>query len=185
MNSIVRNLLMIALIAIIGFIGVFKFLDFYTLRYERIKVPNLIGIPVDEIPKIEQLNFKINDSVYDKKLQRGIIVNQFPGPDSEVKPNRTISITYNRKIPRLISIPNVIDHPSREGISNIKDAGFLIGKIDTVENNFPVVISMSSNGKILKGGEEVQEGSIINFQVGKEEYTKLKKSGCTEISIAP
>ncbi|MCR6639880.1 MAG: PASTA domain-containing protein [Sporocytophaga sp.] len=169
MSSKVRNLLMIVLIAIIGFIGVFKFLDLYTLRNERIKVPNLIGIPVDEIPNIEELNFKINDSIYDKKLQRGIIVNQFPGPDSEVKPNRTISITYNRKIPGLITIPNVIDQPAKEGIINITNAGFLIGKIDTIENNFPIVISMSSNGKTLKGGEQLREGSIINFQVGKEE----------------
>lgn len=169
MKSIVRNLLFITLIAIIGFFGIFKILNLYTLRNERIIVPNLIGIQVDEIPKIEQLNFKISDSIYDRNSKRGIIMNQFPAPNSEVKPYRTISITYNRKMPRLISVPIVIDQPAKDGIQNIKNAGFLIGKIDTVENNFPIVISMSSNGQLLKGGEKLQEGSVINFQVGKEE----------------
>ncbi|GAL86352.1 hypothetical protein MYP_3581 [Sporocytophaga myxococcoides] len=169
MKLIVPNLLIITLTAIIVFIGTFKFLNLYTLRNEHIVVPNLIGIPVDKIPHIEQLNFKITDSIYDKNLQRGIIVSQFPMPSSEVKPNRTISITYNRKTSRLISIPNVIDQPAKDGIQIIKNAGFLIGKIDTIINNFPIVISISSNGQVLKGREQLQEGSIINFQVGKEE----------------
>jgi len=168
-HSVVRSLLMIGLIAIVGFIGVVKFLALYTLKDEHIKVSNLIGIPVDEIPPIDHLNVTIKDSIYDKNVKRGIIVHQFPAPESEVKPNRTISVTYNRKITRQIAIPDVIDQSAEEGINAIINAGFLVGKIDTVENNFPVILSMSLNGKALKGGEKIQEGSSITVQVGKED----------------
>jgi len=171
MKKISIHLAIIILIALAGVVLSFKFLDVYTNRNVSIEVPQVIGNRVEDVMKYNTagMRYRIRDSVYDKSKPRGVIVNQDPEAATRVKPGRTVYLTVNRSVPRMVALPALIDITPQIGIELLRNASLEIGKIDTVDSSFPIIVQAFFQGKVIARGDRLEEGSKVDIVIGKEQ----------------
>ena len=92
-----KNLLFAVISLILLFLVWLKWLDIYTNHDEFIKVPNFNGIHLSEFDSLfnfYELKYEIIDSVFDQSKQKGVVINQDPLPNTDVKKNRKIYRNY-------------------------------------------------------------------------------------------
>ena len=147
------------------------YLDFYTNHNNFIKVPDFHGIHVMELDSLVDsydLRYLIIDSIFDKSKQKGIVVDQDPFADTDVKKNRKIYLTINSLKARKVSFPDVFDLTLRQAVSQLERNGFKIGKLeyraDIATNK---VLAFKVNGVLIKIGQELYHGTIIDLVVGQ------------------
>jgi beta-lactam-binding protein with PASTA domain len=88
---------------------IFYSLGFYTHHGEGMPVPKLKGLPIAKaIQLLEEqgLRYQINDSIYLIDQPPGVIVEQDPDPNTNVKANRTIYLIVTRDAPN-IKFPDI------------------------------------------------------------------------------
>lgn len=148
-----------------------KFLNFYTLHDKYIKVPNYIGVHinnVDSITSSNKLRYVVIDTIFDRERRRGIVVNQNPAPFSDVKRKRRIYLTINSLESRKVLFPNIYDLSLRQAIRELEKLGLEIGKLhyraDIATNK---ILDYQVNGIDIKIGQELYVGTIIDLIVGK------------------
>ena len=79
---------------------VISYLGNFTHHGEKLPVPNVIGKKVEDLDALiteEGFEYIINDSVFDNKKPKGIVIDQSPSPESFVKDGRTMYITINAR----------------------------------------------------------------------------------------
>ncbi len=142
----------------------------YTRHGEKIAVPNLIGksiLLVEEEDNPNDFEYVITDSVYMPEKSGGIIMDQDPKPSSFVKNGRKIYVSVTA-----FDVPKT-PYPVKEGYSMrmtkalIENAGFRLGEIeerptDMVKNG-NYVLESKANGKIVKFGQPLPKGTLIDL----------------------
>lgn len=163
--------MIIGILLLICFL-LFKYLDFYTQKDEILKVPLVIGKKEAEVRNLsnEDLTFIIVDSIFDKSKPKGIIVNQNPKAYTKVKTGRSVYLTINYRNPRLIKLPNVFDKSVSYGVAQLEKSGLKIRRIDTIPDEFHVILKVSQNNTQLDENSTVSEGSAVDITVGKGSY---------------
>lgn len=166
---LIKSIIIIGIIITILLLITFKLLNVYTNKNELVLVPDLIGKKINELSDIpsKDLNYKVSDSLYVKSKERGIILNQNPKPKTKVKPGRTIYLTLNKTKPILIPVPDLMDESLKMAQDKLIHAGFEVGRIDTVDSEFPIILEVSHEGDIISKGQKLLEGSKIDLKVGK------------------
>ena len=107
----VHLLIIFAIVALLLF-SVLQLLGIITKHGEYLTVPSVTNKPTAEAVKLlESKGFDvvIQDSVYTDTAKMGIVLKQFPEPNSTVKVNRTVLLTVNR-----VTLP-MIDMPALQG----------------------------------------------------------------------
>jgi beta-lactam-binding protein with PASTA domain len=167
--KLVKSIIVIGVIFVFLLIITFKYLDYYTNKDKAILVPDLIGKKLNEVSSLvgTDLQFVVSDSLYDKKKERGLILNQNPKPNALVKPGRTIYLTLNKNLPVLVIVPELTDESLNRAKENLISAGFEVGRIDTVEFEVPIILEASYEGQKIAKGETLLEGTRIDLKVGK------------------
>jgi len=147
------------------------YLDVYTNHNDVIKVPNFHGIHVmdlDSLVEYYDLRYLIIDSIFDKSKEKGIVVNQDPFADTDVKKNRKIYLTINSLKARKVSFPDVFDLTLRQAVNQLERNGFKIGKLeyqaDIATNK---VLAFKVNGVFIEIGQELYHGTIVDLVVGQ------------------
>ena len=158
-------------LAILLFLGLFKFLDYYTDHNRFLKVPDFKNLHInalDSIFKNNELRYEVIDSVFDKQKSKGVVVNQYPPSNTDVKKNRKIFLTINSVKNKIVRFPDIFDLTLRQAVTSLKKNGFEIGKLqyksDIAINK---VLECKLNGIALQIGQELQHGSIIDLIVAK------------------
>jgi len=153
------------------FLGLFKFLDYYTDHNRFLKVPDFKNLHInalDSIFKNNELRYEVIDSVFDKQKSKGVVVNQYPPFNTDVKKNRKIFLTINSLRNKIVRFPDIFDLTLRQAVASLKKNGFEIGKLqyksDIAINK---VLECKLNGIALQIGQELQHGSIIDLIVAK------------------
>jgi hypothetical protein len=149
----------------------YKWLDSYTNHGSTVTVPDLRGLKVSSVEnflKDKALRVKVADSsVFDLDKPPGTVIEQDPAPAEKVKENRTIYLTITKTVPPKIKMPNLIDVSYRQAeailISYGLKAGQLSYKPDLCKN---CVLSFTMNGKMLKAGDELTKGNVIDLTLG-------------------
>ena len=109
-KSVWYNLLVMAGIAIVGFMTVAWGLDFYTSHGEKVAIPRLAGKSLNEAIQLLEdadLRYEVVDSVYSKEANPGTIVEVYPEEGLNVKPNRIIFLKIYTSEPPKVAIPHV------------------------------------------------------------------------------
>jgi hypothetical protein len=146
----------------------FKGLESYTHKDQAIKVPSFIGLNEKEVlEKIDdRFSIQFSDSIYDKSKPRGVVLFQHPLPESEVKQGRRLYLTLNARTPKPKPIPDIVDKSIGYGIASLQKEGFKIGRIDTVKDEFPVILHLVYFGNELRKTSHIPEESVIDLVVG-------------------
>ena len=146
------------------------FLNIVTQHGISQPVPEFRGMMIDEaIAQAEGANLEIQiaDSIYIPGRQAGMIIDQNPKPEVQVKKGRKIFVTIITRTPKLSNVPNVVGYSLRQAKAIIESQGFAVGRLDYVAdiatNN---VLEQRFNGRILSSSVKIPVGSAIELVVG-------------------
>lgn len=172
-NSFLRNLLLMFIITVLTIWSIFFFINIYTQHGETVTVPELYGIKTTEIETYlaeRNMSVKIIDSIYDNKRERGVVLEQDPLPDTQVKKGRTIYVTVNAFNPSRIPMPTLVDLSQRQALAVIESYGLKLGSMtyipDACRN---CVLKQLHKGKDIQPGSPIEKGSRIDLVLGKGE----------------
>lgn len=169
-NFYVRNVLY----AIAGFIILLLLtmlaLNIFTRHGRTYTVPNYSGLTMEkalEMANRGDLRLDVSDSVYIDSRDRGVIVDQNPKANTEVKSGRRIFLTINAVIPIMVPMPNLVDLSNRQAKAILDQHGLKIAKLsyapDIAANN---VLAQKIKGVSVAPGTKVPRGSKVELVLG-------------------
>ena len=147
-----------------------KYIDIYTHHDEHIVLPNFYGVHIQDLDSVCQeldLRYIIIDSVFNKKEEKGIILEQDPRIGTNVKENRRIYFTINALQNKVITFPYITDLSLRQTVRKLESLGLVVGELeykpDLAKN---VVLNQKVNGIQIKEGQELFLGTIVDLVIG-------------------
>ena len=132
-NRFYKHLIFSGITLLLLFFVWLKYLDFYTNHNEFIKVPDFNGIHISKLDSFvgsHNLNYQIIDSVFDNLKPKGVVVNQDPFPNTDVKENRRIYLTINSIRVRKVNLPDIFDLTLRQAINKLQKNGLKVGRLE-------------------------------------------------------
>lgn len=166
-----KNIGIMALTVIVLITAIQLVLRNYTDHGEEIQVPNLTGMELknaDELCYKKQLTWLIQDSIYNKNLPGGVIIDQYPPAGFRVKKNRKIFLTSSRWYPEMIPMPKVYDMSYRQAKGVIESLGLYIDSLE-YEPYFArtYVLKQKYEGYIIDEGTPIEKGAGIVLVLGQ------------------
>jgi beta-lactam-binding protein with PASTA domain len=165
-----RKNLLIAVGSVLAFLIIAYFtLDIYTRHGESMPVPKLIGMQAEKAIEILDSNgFSYSvDTIYQADQPPGMVVQQDPDPNTNVKKGRTIYLTVITRTAPNVGFPDIVDKTFVEVQSILNAAGLKVG--DTVyapDIARDRVLDAKIAGQSLQQGETVPKGSRISLILG-------------------
>jgi beta-lactam-binding protein with PASTA domain len=154
-----------------GLYGVLFYLDDYTLHGKTIEVPNLIGKQIEEVDSLLDggaFTQLIADSIFEKGVKGGMVLEQNPSPNYQVKQGRKIYLTISAYEPPKIELPNLIDLSLRQATSLIETYGLQLGNLsyqpDPCTN---CILEVFLKGEKVSEGERIEKGAQLDLLVGQ------------------
>lgn len=133
---ILTHIILASLFGLVLIVGLYIGLKSGTRHGETIKVPNLLGMDVDDaraMAEAEELQIVVRDSIFDVDLPGGAIVDQLPRTstvrDVTVKPGRKIYVTINAYSRRMVEIPYVAKQTLRQALNQIERSGLTVKEL--------------------------------------------------------
>jgi serine/threonine-protein kinase len=151
--------------AILIFLLIFDYIlmPIYVSSRDRI-IPNVVGKNKDEAIKILNdagLNPIIQTSRFDQKYQKDQVLFQKPAPNTTVKTNRRIYLTVSGG-EATVKMPSLISKTIRDAKINLERIGLVLGKIDSVESEFPVNLIVEQQ---YFDNKELTKGTTVSVKV--------------------
>lgn len=165
-----RKNLIIAAASITTFLLIiFYGLGYYTHHGEGLPVPQLKGLSMAnavELLESKGLRYQINDSIYLIDKEPGIIVEQDPDPNTNVKENRTIYLIITRDAPN-INFPDIAGKTFLEARSILNNYQLKVGDTSYVSDVArDVILKTSFGGNSITKGQQIPKGSRIDLVLG-------------------
>lgn len=169
-NKITLNLALWAILMLIIVAGSNMLLKVITKHNQEITVPDLTNMSVEEASDIlseRHMRLDVVDSVFVKRMGKGLIYRQNPAAGSKVKEGRRILLTINAVNAKKVSMPNLIGYSMRQAKAEILSRGLQVGRLiyvsDIATNN--VLRQVCSNTEI-RPGTQIESGSKIDLVLG-------------------
>lgn len=177
---LIQLVIAIALTVIIGFI-VLQWLDGTTNHDQRIAVPNLAKMSIDEAKEVlanKDLRLKVREDSanFNPDYPRYSVIDQDPKGGSTVKENRKIYVTLNPSGYQKIEVPDVIHQTRRQAEPMLVASGFKIGTVTYKPDMSDQVLELRYKGKGIKPGIMLEKTSTIDLVVGDNGGRKLNLS---------
>lgn len=165
-----KNILAIFVILVVLFLIINLFLRITTRHNIELSVPDFTNMSVPEAEIIaakNHLRLDVTDSVYIKRMGRGLISRQTPDAGSKVKKNRRILLTINSVNPKLVEMPSLTGYSLRQAKTELLSLGLVVGKLIYVEdmatNN---VLAQKYNGENIEPGTLIETDTPIDLILG-------------------
>ena len=150
------------------------FLPSSTNHGQEVMVPDLRGkdiYQIDQILRPLQLRYEVGDSAFSTDYPPLTVLQQFPKPGHQVKENRKVYVSVNRKSPPTLPLPNLFGEGGAGSLENaeavLKSSELAIGRILYQRSpNYHLLIEIRMNGKVIKPGTRVPKGSVIDLVIG-------------------
>ena len=164
------NLLAMAFVVGLLFVGLIWWLDEYTHHGEGVEVPDFYGLNChDAISSGDNLGLVVivNDSTYVKTLPAGSVVTQTPQAGATVKSGRTVYVTINSLTMPRVAIPYLIDNCSyREAQAKLQALEFNLTPPKLIDGEKDWVYGIQCNGRNLQTGDMVAKESTLTLIIG-------------------
>ena len=148
---------------------IFYSLSFYTRHGEGIPVPKLKGLQVEEaveLLKSQGFRYEI-DSVYLMDKTPGMVVEQDPDPNTNVKQNRFIYLTIITRSAPDVNFPDVEGKTFLEARAILNNFGLKVGDTSYVSDVAKdVILKTSFGGQAIAKGEKIPKGSKLDLVLG-------------------
>lgn len=180
-NKITANILAGALLVIVLISGTGLMLDKITRHNLEITVPDLTNMSVDEAEKVVSANkmkLEVIDSVYVRRMGKGLIYRQNPKAGSKVKEGRRILLTINAVNAKKVMMPNLIGYSMRQAKAEILSKGLQIGRLEYVTD-----IATNNVLKQMHEGTEITPGTMIESESKIDLVLGLNNDDC--VTYAP
>ena len=131
-NWIVKNLLLAAALILVLVLGASVLLNIGTRHGKEITVPDFTNRSVDEALRTAAsvgVRVEVTDSVYVRKMGRGLVFSQVPKAGGKVKEGRRIMLTINSKTPKKVSMPDLVGLSMRQAKAELVSRGLTLGKL--------------------------------------------------------
>jgi beta-lactam-binding protein with PASTA domain len=191
-NIYAKNIFWAVLVTIILFSGLNWWLRSYTRHGQAIVVPDVRGLSVQEASAFfnnSNLRFEVVDSVHNRNVNPGAIVETVPTAGTKVKEYRNIYITINAYSSRASIVPEVKDQSSRQAIARLNAAEFSDIQVRYVSAPFrDLVIGLEYRGREVITGERLPLDSRLVLLVsdGTQSITPFEEDSIesnTAISV--
>lgn len=147
-----------------------QLLGMITKHGEYMKVPAVVGKKTKEaVAVLEKMGFEviIQDSVYQEKEKKGIVLKQLPDPNSTVKVNRKVFLTVNRETLPMVEMPQLEGKTLGFALDILERSHLKLGdtvfKPDFMRGS---VLEQLYKGDKIASGSKVPWGSRISLVVG-------------------
>lgn len=148
----------------------------YTRHGEGVDVPNVKGKLISDAQyELDEMGLEgvVIDSIYDKRLKPGMVVEQTPGFGSRVKVGREIFLKVNAKGEPTLPLPKIIGNCSlHEAEANLRALGFKIGPYEYVDGDKDLVLGVKLRGRNVATGDRVPLTTPITLVVGNNEIER-------------
>ncbi len=133
-------------------------LPHYTLRGQSRYLMDVRGKSADAAMaqlKLEGFKGMVSDSRYSNEIEPGTVLDQYPTPNTKVKPGRTIRLTIAQP-EKMVLVPNLLGHSRRSAELELQQVGL---EIDTIYQEYnPDYPSETVAWQYPKGGDNMQKG---------------------------
>ena len=144
-------------------------LRYYTRHGEGKPVPNFRGLNIEKaIEILEEQGFRYQiDSVFILDKPAGLVTEQDPDPNTNVKENRMIYLTIVSSQTPDVNLPDIENKTFVEVRAMLTNYGLKLGDT-TYQSDIArdVVLSFSYAGQKLKVGQKIPKGSRIDLVLG-------------------
>jgi beta-lactam-binding protein with PASTA domain len=165
-----KNILFATLITIVLILLVQVSLSLYTGHGKKIRVPDFTGLSLGETDRIcasHELLWLIQDSIYQKEVPGGSVLDQYPIPGSFVKKNRKIHLVINSWKPEMIKMPKAYDMPYRQAERVLQGAGLHVASTEYIPFFAKTyVLEQKFEGQPILEGTPIEQGSGITLVIG-------------------
>lgn len=165
-----RTLLLSALVLAILIGGVSLFLRFFTRHNEELAVPDFTSMTLAQaksVADLTSLRLFVVDSVYIKRLPKGVVYSQNPHAGSNVKKNRRVFLTINSLSSQKVAMPSVVGYSQRQARAVLQSKGLSVGKLiyqeDMATDN---VLKQQVRGKDVGEGMMVETETKVDLVLG-------------------
>ena len=145
----------------------------YTRHGSHIVVPDFYGVSLEKLEDFasdHDLEYVINDSLYDNSRPKGTVAMQDPAPGTMVKKNRKIYLTVVALKAEQVSMPNLVDLTLRQATSMLETYGLKAGNMTYVPDiAHNAILQQKFHGAEIKPGTLIEKGSKIDLVIGKGE----------------
>lgn len=170
-HKILTHLILMFIVVLILLYFAVKFMNTYTNHGVEVVVPEIKTLTVEEaMPILERqsLSCEIIDSIYNKNLRPGIIIEQVPRAGSTIKTDKDIYVVINTVMPRQVPYPEITDISYRQASSMLEGLGFPKPDIKYVASQYKdLVISSKLGNKEVKAGDKYPLTTKFTIVVGK------------------
>lgn len=165
------NVVLMIAVLIIAPVATLFYIDHYTHHGERIEVPNLDGVDLDDaIDMLAEsgLVAEVTDSINKEGYRPGAVCSQTPKAGSEVKEGRTVYLTVIRFGEAMVAFPNVSGYSTADEARQIlTNLGFTLNDDMIVESEDKgLVLSVYQGSKELRAGQMVSTSRPVTLHVG-------------------
>lgn len=169
-NWIVKNLLgavgmVLALLLLLTLV-----LNAVTHHGKEIEVPDLTSLSVKEAGREAAksgVRIEVTDSIFVRRMERGVVYSQNPRAGSKVKKGRRILLTINAVNAKKVGMPNLVGYSMRQAKAELLSKGLSLGKLiyvsDMATNN---VLRQLWRNREIQPGRPVETGTEIDLVVG-------------------
>lgn len=187
MHPVLANIIIIAVIAVIGIWIVYFSIAIFTKHGESDIVPSVENISYTEAIKVlhdKGFRVDIRDSVYNDAVKPGYVVEQFPKGNSVVKPGRKVFLYINAVHPKEV----VIDEDNnpredalksfsfRQGMARLEELGFKRVRVVRVLGDNDCIVKILANGKPVKKMQKVPVNADIVVEVYDGRLSQMRDS---------
>lgn len=171
-HPIISNLLLMVVVGLVLLWAVLIFLDFWTLHGVTSVVPEVKQKSYTEAKTLLEangLNIEISDSIYDRSIAPGTIVESWPKAGAVVKADRQVYVTVTAFSPKqvTISMPLTGNVSSRQAISYLRGIGITDVRMVYVPSEFPDLVMGARYGDTpLTVGSVIPVTSTVTLEVG-------------------
>lgn len=167
------NQVILTIIGLFLFVIVVLFwLKYKTNHYQKIEVPELAGVQMEQVEALLSdldLRYEVVDSTkYNPEFPGNSVIEQSPIAGSFVKENRKIYLKINPFSYELISVPEFYGKTNRQATALLLSVGYRVGENPTYVNDIAldVVRGLLYNGTEVKLGQKIPRNSKLEFILG-------------------
>lgn len=182
-NPRVKHLLVLLGTIIVILLIVFLWLRFYTHHGQKLPMVDLVNKNIDEAreeAEDQSFNLIVTDSVFVVGKKGGIILDQNPKPNAEVKEGRKVYVTITKYDPDKIlvsELPLLYGNDFSQKSVELKHRGLLSKirgkKYDAGDPNHILEVyykgSLIIDQNVIKGGVSINKGDELEFVVSDKE----------------
>lgn len=151
---------------------IFAWLGSYTRHNDFVAVPDFKDLKVkqlDDFVEDKNIGYEIIDSIWDPKLQKGIVIRQDPDAGDSVKEDRKVYLYVSAVNPPTINMPKLEDLSTRQATAVCESYGLIVSFKQVDDPCAGCVVKQLYKGKRIEPGTPILKGEKIELYVGKGE----------------